>query len=440
MENNASSNIIDKENNKIKNIKEYDDVFEHGSKVRYKKKNEKKIYDPKRHNRFKFIFGPNNQHIMKRLLTDFLPFTFDEDQKMVYIQPTLTSNEYIDNEKRPIVNINVEIGTKDVLKKVEENRQASLQYSKKKDRKGKNDKKKAKGNKKNKNKNDNGKGKGKEGEEEEKEKLKRIIVEMQVYDDKDFSRNIVINAMNSYTTYCTSSKYKEIVDVYSLNFIYNDLFKDKKNNNSSKSKNSKYVHNLYFNDPSDYEEYCLPNIHIFIVELSKFDINNFNEDDAKDLWTAFFKCITYKIEYNKKRKYEGDPKTVKIILNDLPEDLYKKLSKIDEIKEAIDKINVDKEYYKNYLSSVLNDEKVLTLERKNEELENENNAMKTQLDAMQTKMDATKNENNAMKTQLDAMKTRMDGLEGENKDIKSKYESLIKELEELKNQSNNVNN
>jgi len=372
---------------------------------------------------------------MKRLLTDFLPFTFDENQKMVYILPTLTGNEYIHNEKRPIVDINVEIGTEEVLKKVEENRQSSNLYYKKKDRIKKKNKGKANENK-NKSKNDN-----------EKEKLKRIIVEMKVYDDKDFFRRIMINSMKSYSTYYTrGSKYKEIINVYSLNFIYGKLKKNKNKNNSSKNKNSKYIHDLYFNDPSDYEEYCFNDVHVFVVELSKFDINNFNENDAKDLWTAFFKSITYKVEYNKKRKHEGGPKTVKVILNHLTEELYKKLSKIDEIKEAIDiceipgkvdaKIKVDEEYYKNYVNSVLNDEKVEVLERMNEELENENYDIKSKYDAIQTRMDALEGENNDIKSKYDAIQTRMDALEGEKNDIKSKYESLMKDFEELKKKNN----
>ena len=194
-----------------------------------KEREEKGIYDPKYDNNFKFIFGPNNQHIMKRLLTDYLPFSINEDQKIVYHQLTLTDNEYTDNEKRPIVDINIEIGTEELLEKVEQERQNSLLYFHKKNNKRKKD------NEKNEKEKEKEKEKGNEKEEEkEEEKLKRVIVEMQVYNDNNFLRRIILNSMKSYSSYFKSdSKNEDIVDIYSLNFLYGKLFKRKKRKNKS---------------------------------------------------------------------------------------------------------------------------------------------------------------------------------------------------------------
>jgi len=84
-----------------------------------------------------------------------------------------------------------------------------------------------------------------------------------------------------------------MIDVYSLNFVYGKFLKnEEEKNNSSNNENNeiKYIHDMYINDPKD-EDYYFKNLHILVVELSKFDINNFNENDEKDLWTAFFKYI-----------------------------------------------------------------------------------------------------------------------------------------------------
>jgi len=422
---------------------------------------------------------------MKRLLTDYLPFSINEDQKIVYHQLTLTDNEYTDNEKRPIVDINIEIGTEELLEKVEQERQNSLLYFHKKNNKRKKD------NEKNEKEKEKEKEKGNEKEEEkEEEKLKRVIVEMQVYNDNNFLRRIILNSMKSYSSYFKSdSKNEDIVDIYSLNFLYGKLFKRKKRKNkSSNNENNEiqYIHDMYINDPRD-EDYCFENLHIFVVELSKFDINNFNENDEKDLWTAFFKCLTYKIEYNKKRQYDGEPKTVKVIINHLTEELYKKLSKIDEIKEAIDycevkeNTNVNQKYYNNYVNSILDDQrdkkieildkqidvlekKAKKLEDENNALEAENNAMKTEMNDMKTEMNdmktnyekktnalevennaleaennamktennAMKTENNAMKTENNALKTEMNAMKTEMNDIKTKYDELIKLIEKMR--------
>jgi len=301
---------MDEISNKRSSEKETQD-----SSLESPKKKTKEIDDyPKNDNRFKFIFGPNNQHIMKRLLTDYLPFTINDDQKMIYLQPTLTDNQYLDVELRPNLNISVEIDTKE--------RQDSHHYYNKE--------------------NKNSKEKSKEKEEregKEKEHLKRIIVEMNVYDYKNTIRRIEYNSMKSYSTYFRSgSKYDDMVDVYTLNFVYGPYLRinEEENNTSNNEKSkSKYMYYLYADDPEN-RRYCFPNLHIFVVEMFKFDINNFNENNEKDLWTAFFKSLTYEIIYNKMKKYEGEPNIVKLNVNHLTEELYGKLRKINEIDEALE--------------------------------------------------------------------------------------------------------
>jgi len=279
---------------------------------------------------------------------------------------------------------------------------------------------------------------------------------MKVYDETNLFRYIIHNSMKSCTSYFTNaSKYDYMLDVYSLNFVYGKFLKNKEKNNSSNNENnkSKYIHNLYINDPDD-EDYYFPNMQIFVVELSKFDINNFNENDEKDLWTAFFKII-YEIEYNKKRQYDGESKTVKVIGNHLTEELYKKLSKINEIKEAFDycevtkETNVNQKYYSNFVNSILDgqkDKKIEILDKQIDVLEKKAKKLKDENVAIKDKNNALEVENNAMKTEINDMKTnyekKTNTLEAENNamkteinDIRTKYENLMKVIEKM-----NINN
>ncbi|ORX57844.1 hypothetical protein BCR36DRAFT_137718 [Piromyces finnis] len=76
------------------------------------------------------------------------------------------------------------------------------------------------------------------------------------------------------------------------------------------------------------------NIDIYIIELSRCNIKNFDVHDTKNVWLAFLKCITYEtIEIEKKN---GNKEKYRIPVNNLTNDLIELLKGIKETKDAMD--------------------------------------------------------------------------------------------------------
>jgi len=134
----------------------------------------------------------------------------------------------------------------------------------------------------------------------------------------------------------------------------------KEKQEKKKEKQNKYIYDLRMIDPQNCE-YNINNIYVIIVDLTKFDINHFDKNDDKDLWSAFFKIIKYKSKYNKNRN-DTNPKTGKVIIYDLTVDIYYQLTEIEEIVEALNQYEIKSEkikvrYYDNFMNIILNKKK-----------------------------------------------------------------------------------
>jgi len=312
------------------------------------------IYDPKIDQLFKTIFGQKeNQHITKRFLKDLIDLEVKENESINFTDKEIILNEYKPDQKRPIVDINIEIES--LLNNINDQNEENLKTNI-------NDQNE-----------DNFITTKRKKNKVEKSIPKKILVEMQVFNDSNFLNRIMYNVCALFVNlYHKGDSFETRGKIISLNFLYENKFR------LSKEKNSNYFH--YFNVNCKDIDKKYENIDIYIIELSRFNINDF-EDTDKNLWIAFLKCITYE-----KREFEenGVTKTEREPINHLIEikGLYDKLIKINEIKEAINLCKVKPVNYDNYKNlfnvdleiSKLNQE----LEETKEELDEANEKMKKQ--------------------------------------------------------------
>ena len=364
IENFENDNNNDDNNNDDNNNDDNNNDGNNNESTKYN--NKKNICDPKYDDIFKSIFG-NDKHknITKQFLRDIIDIEIGDSDKLIFKNAELKNeNQYIKNEKRPIVDINIEINkekTKKVRKKILNNKNDNNDNNKE-------------------NSNNNNSYIEKEENVTFKEK---IIVEMQVYRDKNFLNRCLYNATTAFhNLYKRGDQYTDKGRVYSVNILYNNIFKqnkfnrngkNNKENNSENIKNSEsFVNNEknksddtnnFFNCiqfmSSTNKEIVIPGIKMYFIELKKFNINNFDEKNNKNLWAAFFKIIDYKYEYNKiNKKWEAS------IEYNLTPELENKFIKIPEIKEAIEickEENMDEENYARFVNLIENDYELLYL-------------------------------------------------------------------------------
>ncbi|KAL6613217.1 hypothetical protein U3516DRAFT_868539 [Neocallimastix sp. 'constans'] len=360
-----------------------------------------KISDSKCDDIFKSIFG-NDKHenITKQFLRDIIDIEIGDSDKLIFKNAEIKNeNQYIKKEKRPVVDINIEINkkkTKKVRKKILNNKN---------------------------NNNDNNEENSNNNysfiEKEETLTFKeKIIVEIQVYRDKNFLNRCLYNTTTAFhNLYKRGDQYTDNGRVYSVNILYNSIFKpnkfnrngkNNKENNSENIKNSEsFVNNEknksddtnnFFNCvqfmSSTNKEIVIPGIKMFFIELKKFNINNFDEKNNKNLWAAFFKIIDYEYkEINKKYAVS--------IKNNLTPELENKLIKIPEIKEAIEicrEENMEEENYVRFVNLIANDNELLYLR----EVRKNNDATIKQKDATIKQKDATIKQKDATIKQKDA--------------------------------------
>jgi len=133
----------------------------------------------------------------------------------------------------------------------------------------------------------------------------------------------------------------------------------------------------------------------FILLNSRFDIDNFDDKIDKNLWIAFLKCITYELA---KFNIQGEEKSYRIPISLLTTEFVEKISRIEEIKKAIDICKKEKP-------------------RKYEKFQN--------LFSVDIKV-------NELENQIDQLKKENDNLQNENNNLQNKNYNLQKEIEELK--------
>jgi hypothetical protein len=387
--------------------------------------NKKNICDPKYDDIFKSIFG-NDKHknITKQFLRDIIDIEIGDSDKLIFKNAELKNeNQYIKNEKRPIVDINIEINkekTKKVRKKILNNKNDNNDNNKE-------------------NSNNNNSYIEKEENVTFKEK---IIVEMQVYRDKNFLNRCLYNATTAFhNLYKRGDQYTDKGRVYSVNILYNNIFKqnkfnrngkNNKENNSENIKNSEsFVNNEknksddtnnFFNCiqfmSSTNKEIVIPGIKMYFIELKKFNINNFDEKNNKNLWAAFFKIIDY--EYN---KIKGKAS----IKNNLTPELENKLIKIPEIKEAIEickEENMNEENYARFVNLIENDYELLYLRE-----------VKKNNDATIKKLEEDEKQNKATIKKLEEDVKKKEEDEKQNKATIKKLEEDVKKKEEDEKQN-----
>ena len=386
--------------------------------------NKENISDLKYDDIFKSIFG-NDKHknITKQFLRDIIDIEIGDSDKLIFKNAELKNeNQYIKKEKRPIVDINIEINkekTKKVRKKILNNKNDNNDNNKE-------------------NSNNNNSYIEKEENVTFKEK---IIVEMQVYRDKNFLNRCLYNATTAFhNLYKRGDQYTDKGRVYSVNILYNNIFKqnkfnrngkNNKENNSENIKNSEsFVNNEknksddtnnFFNCiqfmSSTNKEIVIPGIKMYFIELKKFNINNFDEKNNKNLWAAFFKIIDY--EYN---KIKGKAS----IKNNLTPELENKLIKIPEIKEAIEickEENMNEENYARFVNLIENDYELLYLR----EVKKNNDATIKKLEEDVKKKEEDEKQNKATIKKLE-------------EDVKKKDEELKKFKQMMKdNRESNEN-
>ncbi|KAG4092375.1 hypothetical protein H8356DRAFT_950981, partial [Neocallimastix lanati (nom. inval.)] len=400
-----------------------------------------KISDSKCDDIFKSIFG-NDKHenITKQFLRDIIDIEIGDSDKLIFKNAEIKNeNQYIKKEKRPVVDINIEINkkkTKKVKKKILNNKN---------------------------NNNDNNKENSNNNysfiEKEETLTFKeKIIVEIQVYRDKNFLNRCLYNTTTAFhNLYKRGDQYTDNGRVYSVNILYNSIFKpnkfnrngkNNKENNSENIKNSEsFVNNEknksddtnnFFNCvqfmSSTNKEIVIPGIKMFFIELKKFNINNFDEKNNKNLWAAFFKIIDYEYkEINKKYAVS--------IKNNLTPELENKLIKIPEIKEAIEicrEENMEEENYVRFVNLIANDNELLYL-REDETIKQKDATIK-QKDATIKQKDATiKQKDATIKQKDETIKQKDATIKQKDATIKQKDETIKKLEEDVKKLKEDIN-
>jgi len=416
----TSTEIFESDDNNNENIKYF-----------IEEKTEK-ISDSKCDDIFKSIFGNyKHENITKQFLRDIIDIEIGDSDKLIFKNAELKNeNQYIKKEKRPIVDINIEINkkkTKKVRKKILNNKNDNNDNNKE-------------------NSNNNNPYIEKEENVTYKEK---IIVEMQVYRDKNFLNRCLYNATTAFhNLYKRGDQYTDNERVYSVNILYNNIFKqnkfnrngkNNKENNSENIKNSEsFVNNEknksddtnnFFNCiqfmSSTNKEIVIPGIKMYFIELKKFNINNFDEKNNKNLWAAFFKIIDY--EYN---QIKGKAS----IKNNLTPELENKLIKIPEIKEAIEickEENMNEENYARFVNLIENDYELLYLR----EVKKNNDATikKLEEDEKQNKATIKKLEEDVKKKNEDEKqnKATIKKLEEDEKQNKATIKNLEEDVKKM---------
>ncbi|KAG4102744.1 hypothetical protein H8356DRAFT_1649792 [Neocallimastix lanati (nom. inval.)] len=111
---------------------------------------------------------------------------------------------------------------------------------------------------------------------------------MQVFNDSNFFTFIIHNVFKQFINlYHRDDEFVNKAKIISLNFLYDNKFRLKKKDSR------KFFHNFNINCKDIDEKY--ENIEIYIIELARFDINDFDDKIDNNLWVAFLKCITYEL-------------------------------------------------------------------------------------------------------------------------------------------------
>jgi len=441
IENFENDNNNDDNNNDDNNNDDNNNDGNNNESTKYN--NKKNICDPKYDDIFKSIFG-NDKHknITKQFLRDIIDIEIEDSDELIFKNAEIKNeNQYIKKEKSPVVDINIEINkkkTKKVKKKILNNKN---------------------------NNNDNNKENSNYNysfiEKEETLTFKeKIIVEIQVYRDKNFLNRCLYNSLMAFCNlYKRGDQYTDNIRVYSVNILYNNLVepnkfnrngKNNKENNSENIKNSEsFVNNEknksddtnnFFNCiqfmSSTNKEIVIPGIKMYFIELKKFNINNFDEKNNKNLWAAFFKIIDY--EYK-----EINEKNDLSIKNNLTPELENKLIKIPEIKEAI-KIyrekNMEGENYNRFVNFIANDNELLylrecrknndeTIKQKDEDIKKLKEDVKKKDEDLKGFKEDVKKKDEDLKELKEYVKKKDEDLKELKEDVKKKDEDL-KELKE----------
>jgi len=253
--------------------------------------------------------------------------------------------------------------------------------------------------------------------------------------------------------YKRGDQYTDNIRVYSVNILYNNLVepnkfnrngKNNKENNSENIKNSEsFINNernksddtnnffnfVQFMSPTN-KEFVIPGIKMFFIELKKFNINNFDEKNNKNLWAAFFKIIDY--------EYEEINKKVISIKNNLTPELENKLIKIPEIKEAIEicrEENMEEENVR--IVDLIPDDNELIYYR--EVRENNEATIKQKDEDIKKLEEELKKKDEDIKKLEEELKKKDEELKKKDEELKKKDEELKKKNEELKVLKENIN-
>jgi len=195
---------------------------------------------------------------------------------------------------------------------------------------------------------------------------------MQVFNDSNFFTFIIHNVFKQFINlYHRDDEFVNKAKIISLNFLYDNKFRLKKKDSR------KFFHNFNINCKDIDEKY--ENIEIYIIELARFDINDFDDKIDKNLWVAFLKCITYELT---KFNIKGEEKSNWVPVNHLSQDFIEKLSRIKEIERAIEVCRKKPKKYENYQKLFSMDEKINELENQIDELKNETDILQNENDIL----------------------------------------------------------
>jgi len=177
------------------------------------------IFDPKIDELFKTIFGsPLHTDITKRFLNDLINLGIEDDFIINFLDKENLFSEYDPNQKRPIVDINIEIKSKQSKINTQNNNQeASSSNSKTAIQQTGQIKR-------------------------NKDLPTKVLVEMQVFNDSNFFTRIIYNVFKQFTNlYHRGDEFVTKAKIISLNFLYENKFRLKKQDSH------KFFHNFNIN-------------------------------------------------------------------------------------------------------------------------------------------------------------------------------------------------
>jgi len=304
---------------------------------------------------FKTIFGnEKRKNITARFLNDLIDLNVNAND-ITFVNNELLFNEYQPNQKRPVVDINMIISSNS-----NNNLEATSSNS--------------------------------ESLRNEKIENKKVIVEMQVFNDPNFLTRIIYNTSKLFVnSFSRGDEFEPKTKIISLNILYDNKFrlnKEYKNN---------FFHNFNINCSTINKKY--DNFEIYIVELSRFNIYTSKKDTAKEKWIAFLKCITYekiKIEKN------GEEQKFRIPIYHLDDNIRSELETVKEIKEALEVCTKKPKYYDNYQNLFTEDNRI-------EDLTKENKDLKEKVKNLENDFDGMKNAYENLKTVIAEMKRKYEG-------------------------------